>query len=257
MHYYKKNIGDYAKKAGRLTMLQHGAYTLLIDSCYDRERFPTLEEAIEWTWASNQDEKDAVIFVLSKFFVLENGVYVQNRIKEELDVYHIKAIKNKQIALEREENRRRISTNREQFVNEPSPNHKPITNNQEPILKTITPDGFDIFWKAYPKKKSKGDAEKVWKKLKPNAELQSRILKAINLLSASEDWKKQNGQFIPYPATWLNAKGWEDQVNGFDVLVDRPAYRYFKDEWQEFIPKMNTYRTVHESKVPQEYKERA
>ena len=56
MHYYKRNIGDYAKKAGRLTMLQHGAYTLLIDSCYDREKFPTLEDAIEWTWASSDDE---------------------------------------------------------------------------------------------------------------------------------------------------------------------------------------------------------
>jgi hypothetical protein len=75
MHYYKRNIGDYAKKAGRLSMLQHGAYTLLIDACYDREVFPTLEEAIEWTWASTTEEIEAVTFVLRKFFVLENGIY--------------------------------------------------------------------------------------------------------------------------------------------------------------------------------------
>ena len=37
MHYYKRNIGDYHKKAGRLSMIEHGAYTLLIDACYDRE----------------------------------------------------------------------------------------------------------------------------------------------------------------------------------------------------------------------------
>ena len=42
MHYYKRNLGDYAKKAGRLSMLEHGSYTLLIDACYDRERFPTI-----------------------------------------------------------------------------------------------------------------------------------------------------------------------------------------------------------------------
>ena len=82
MHYYKKNIGDYAKKTGRLTMLQHGSYTLLLDACYDRETFPTLEEALEWTWASSTEEIEAVTFVLKKFFVLENGVYVQNRIRE-------------------------------------------------------------------------------------------------------------------------------------------------------------------------------
>ena len=39
MHYFKFNIGDYHKKAGRLSMLQHGAYTLLIHACYDREKF--------------------------------------------------------------------------------------------------------------------------------------------------------------------------------------------------------------------------
>ena len=78
MHYYKRNLGDYAKKAGRLTMLQHGSYTLLIDACYDREKFPTMDEAIEWAWASTPDEVQAVQFVLSKFFTLENGVYVQN-----------------------------------------------------------------------------------------------------------------------------------------------------------------------------------
>ena len=83
MHYYKRNLGDYAKKTGRLTMLQHGAYTLLIDSCYDREIFPTLEQALEWTWASTEAEIDAVKFVLSRFFVLDiQGTYIQDRILE-------------------------------------------------------------------------------------------------------------------------------------------------------------------------------
>lgn len=129
MHYYKKNIGDYAKKAGRLTMLQHGSYTLLLDACYDREKFPTLDEAIEWTWASTTEEEEAVTFVLKKFFVLEDGVYVQNRIREELENFHNNSETNKRIAIEREAKRKGKSTNREQNVNEPPPNHKPITNN--------------------------------------------------------------------------------------------------------------------------------
>jgi len=139
MHYYKRNLGDYAKKAGRLSMLQHGSYTLLIDACYDREQFPTLEEAIEWTWASSSVEIEAVEFVLRKFFVLENGVYVQKRIQEELAEYHGKAETNKRIAIERETKRKEKSTNRVPVVNElseesnePPPNHKPITINQEP-----------------------------------------------------------------------------------------------------------------------------
>jgi len=137
MHYYKRNLGDYAKKTGRLTMLQHGAYTLLIDSCYDREIFPTLEQALDWTWAATEAEVEAVKFVLSRFFTLDkDGCYVQDRILCELLEYHAKADTNKRIAIERETKRKEKSTNRVQDVNEPPPNHKPLTINQEPLTNT-------------------------------------------------------------------------------------------------------------------------
>jgi len=136
MHYYKRNLGDYAKKAGRLTMLQHGAYTLLIDSCYDREVFPTLEQALEWTWASTEAEVEAVKFVLSRFFMLDkDGCYVQDRILQELLHYHKNADTNKRIADEREAKRRENRTKREQVVDEATPNHKPLTTNHKPIDK--------------------------------------------------------------------------------------------------------------------------
>lgn len=135
MHYYKRNIGDYAKKAGRLSMLEHGAYTLLIDACYDRERFPTDAEAIEWAWARSDAEIEAVRFVLSRFFVLTDGLYVQDRINDEVVQYQRNAETNARIATEREEKRR----SRERFVNgscndvnEPPPNQEPRTTNQEP-----------------------------------------------------------------------------------------------------------------------------
>ncbi|RIQ58917.1 phage protein [Bordetella avium] len=135
MHYFKRNIGDYHKKAGRLSMLEHGAYTLLIDSCYDRERFPTIDEAIDWCWARTEEEIAAVRFVLGKFFDLVDGRYVQARIQEEIDAFHAKSLKNKEIAEEREAKRRtareQSSTKRAQGVNEAPPNQEPITNNQE------------------------------------------------------------------------------------------------------------------------------
>jgi uncharacterized protein YdaU (DUF1376 family) len=155
MHYYKRNLGDYAKKAGRLTMLQHGSYTLLIDSCYDREVFPTLEQALEWTWASTEAEVEAVKFVLSRFFTLDkDGCYVQDRILQELLEYHAKADTNKRIAIERETKRREKSTNREPSVNEPPPNHKPITNNHKPIKERATsvacpPDVNEQVWQDW------------------------------------------------------------------------------------------------------------
>ncbi len=132
MHYYKRNIGDYNKKAGRLTMLQHGAYTLIMDACYDRERFPTKEEAIDWCWASTPEEIAAVEFVLAKFFTLQDGVYVQARIDEEISRYQENSEKNRIIAIEREEKRRNRKrsqhepcTKREPDVNEAPPNQEP------------------------------------------------------------------------------------------------------------------------------------
>jgi uncharacterized protein YdaU (DUF1376 family) len=155
MHYYKRNLGDYAKKAGRLTMLQHGAYTLLIDSCYDRELFPTLEEALEWTWASTEAEVEAVKFVLSRFFLLDkDGCYVQDRILDELLHYQKNSDTNKRIADEREAKRRENRTKRVQVVDEAPPNQEPLTINHKPIkdkaTSVATPIGVsDSVWQEF------------------------------------------------------------------------------------------------------------
>jgi hypothetical protein len=77
-------------------------------------------------------------------------------------------------------------------------------------------DFFKRFWEAYPKKRSKGQAEKVWAKIHPDEQLLEKILSTIERAKRSEDWIKDAGQFIPYPATWLNAKGWEDEVKTED-----------------------------------------
>ena len=73
-------------------------------------------------------------------------------------------------------------------------------------------DGFAAFWTAYPKKKSKGQALSAWKKLKPDSSLQALILKAVEAQKRSPDWQKDKGKYIPYPATWLNAMAWEDEM---------------------------------------------
>ncbi len=72
-------------------------------------------------------------------------------------------------------------------------------------------DAFDTFWKMYPKKVGKGAAEKAFKKYKPDDALLNTMLKAIEIQLQSEQWKKDCGQYIPNPATWLNQKRWEDE----------------------------------------------
>jgi len=70
---------------------------------------------------------------------------------------------------------------------------------------------FETFWSAYPKKKSKGVAVKAFSKAMKITTLDV-ILSSLQNLSQSADWLKEGGKYIPYPSTWLNAQGWEDQV---------------------------------------------
>lgn len=92
--------------------------------------------------------------------------------------------------------------------------------------KTKKENGFDKFWIAYPKKKAKGEAEKAWNKAKKNPEFDlAMIIKAVERQKLTQDWKKDNGQFIPYPSTWLNQKRWYDeeakaQMDDYDLYLE-------------------------------------
>lgn len=72
---------------------------------------------------------------------------------------------------------------------------------------------FNRFWDAYPKRRARGDAEKAWAKIKPDEQLLTKILAGLEIAKTSEDWAKENAKYVPYPATWLNRRGWEDDLS--------------------------------------------
>jgi len=73
------------------------------------------------------------------------------------------------------------------------------------------PHGFDTFWQVYPRKDKKTDAAKAWKELSPDAELQTRILEDVTRRTASPDWQKEKGRFIPLAGSYLRGCRWEDE----------------------------------------------
>ena len=93
---------------------------------------------------------------------------------------------------------------------------------REDKTKADAPLGFDTFWSAYPNKKGKGQALKVWSKLKPSNDLLQTMLDALRDQKQSDAWVKDEGRFIPHPATWLNGMRWEDEVDGVSAA---PASR--------------------------------
>jgi hypothetical protein len=102
-------------------------------------------------------------------------------------------------------------------VTEPLPKPLPEKRREENINKPLAhvrPDGlFDRFWQEYPKRKGKADALKAWKKIKPDQALADQIFKSLDAAKRSQDWNKDAGQYIPYPATWLNGQRWEDDLD--------------------------------------------
>lgn len=89
-----------------------------------------------------------------------------------------------------------------------------ISNTKESNTKGYI-QGFELFWGCYPKKKAKEAARKAWAKIKPSDGLIKTIIADVEAKSRSEDWKKEKGKYIPYPATYLNGKRWEDEGGAF------------------------------------------
>lgn len=88
---------------------------------------------------------------------------------------------------------------------------------------------FAEFWKAYPRREAKANAEKAW--VANNcAPLITQILVAVRARKVCADWTKEGGRFIPHPATWLNRRGWEDEIpappsrNGLHEHIDVPIF---------------------------------
>jgi hypothetical protein len=98
-----------------------------------------------------------------------------------------------------------------------SPHMEKSTDNKENYLlkKTTSKDistfeqQFDEFWVAYPRKTAKGAAKKAFYKVV--TKLGSTALVIDGAVRMSKDPNLPDTQFIPYPATWLNSEGWENE----------------------------------------------
>src|SRR5262249_15150814 len=71
------------------------------------------------------------------------------------------------------------------------------------------PQGFDRFFKAYPKRVGEAKARLEWQKLKPTAELQGTMLAALREQKCWKQWQEKTD--IPEPGNWLREPRWMDQ----------------------------------------------
>lgn len=96
MNFWRRNIGDYAKKTGHLTMQEHGAYTLLLDRIYATEAPIHEGDVYRVARAMTRPERNAVDAVLREFFVLADDGWTNERASEEIEIANHRADANRQ-----------------------------------------------------------------------------------------------------------------------------------------------------------------
>ena len=80
--------------------------------------------------------------------------------------------------------------------------------------------GFNAFWRAHPKKKGKDTCERVYKRKIRTQEAHDRLMAGLERAKRSQQWQSDEGKWIPYPATWINAGGQDDEDVDLSLLTD-------------------------------------
>lgn len=84
-------------------------------------------------------------------------------------------------------------------------------------------DGFTEWWPHYPKKVKKLDAEKAYRAALKRGVTPKELLDGLQRQKAAWKAKGTEPQYIPYPATWLRAGSWEDELDTPAPATEAPA----------------------------------
>lgn len=222
MHHYPFHIGDYVAHTRHLSPIEDLAYRRLLDAYYLHEGPLTEEVAVIARRIGLRDHVPEVETVLNEFFEASPDGWRHGRCDEEIARYKAMVDGGRNGAAKRWAKggdappiaRAKGGHKGGDKGGQTPPNGNQNQNqNQEPSppIPPKGPDLFDEFWSAYPRKVGKDAAQRAFDKRKPDRPLLDRMLAAVAKQKASPDWTKDDGQFIPHPATWLNQGRWQDE----------------------------------------------
>lgn len=120
MNFYKHHLGDYDGATSHLSWDEDMAYTRLLRIYYRREQAIPDAERYRLCRATSKALRAAVDAVLGEFFKMIDGAWHNKRAEEEIAAYQLQA-----------ETNRRIATNRQRTVHEPSTKGLPNQNHHQ------------------------------------------------------------------------------------------------------------------------------
>jgi hypothetical protein len=104
-------------------------------------------------------------------------------------------------------------------------------------LTAPSPTGFDDWYSIYPRKKNPQDAKKAFTKVINSGAitLDALMAKTRAFAASWQNEPKERRKFIPYPASWLNAGGYDDELDGGTepVPAARDPSSFTDADWQK------------------------
>ena len=145
MHKYLRHLGDYAKDTKHLSMIEHGAYNLMLDFCYASEKPLPADEKVLFRLCSafEKAEQKAVLMVRDEFFAFMEDGWVQKRVLEEIADYKDKAAKAARAADKRWQCGRNADALQTHSDGNADGMHRarvPLTSNQKPVTNPLSAD---------------------------------------------------------------------------------------------------------------------
>lgn len=221
MNYYRRFLGDYMRDTMNLSLLEHGAYTVLLDAYYATEKpfSGDFESLFRMCRAMTKAERDAVKKVAELFFpIASDGQRHNNRADEEIksaqDVIEKQRASGAIAAAKRWGKSTDVSTQCDSDRSTHESTNRSAIQPPNTIYKTLTtssPNGFLKFWDSWPqsqRKQGKGKCLQLWQKLRCE-DASSEILAHVEFMKRSDQWR--NG-YDPMPATYLNQRRWEGAI---------------------------------------------
>lgn len=113
-------------------------------------------------------------------------------------------------------------------------------NKNTPIVPKGDDSFFEKFWQAYPKKAGKKPCAGIWSRKKLDRHIDA-VMSGLNAYKASEQWRRDNGKYIPNPSTFLNQERWNDEIAvplqhslSSETVEDEKARRWKQNREQWF-----------------------
>jgi uncharacterized protein YdaU (DUF1376 family) len=231
VNFYKRYMGDFAKKTAHLTMTERGAYDTLLDHYYAMERPlpPALSAIYQIAKAMTSLERKAVDHVVHEFFpVADDGLRHNKRADQEITKHQAQANTNRELGKlgGRPKKTESVSEHKtesdSESDSESKPNDKPNDNptrvharsrearSQKELQKHCSPAdaGFVRFWEVWPKgprKVSKGQCAQLWRK-RGYERIADTIVSHVEAMKGTDEWRRG---MVPKPMTYLNQERWD------------------------------------------------